>query len=362
MSARATPLRAAVIGGGVISKEHLGFLGHRESVTLVGVCDVSPAAAEFARSRSGAARAFTDVDEMLKATEPDVVHVLTPPHTHLPLVEAALRAGAHVICEKPLAPTARELRAALAIAEEADRHLVESHNYRFNETIRAVRLAVDRGEIGAVRDVDVRIALDLRAPGGRFSDQNLPSPIHAMPAGVIHDFITHMAYLALHFSPVERFERIAAAWSNHGGGSLFRYDDLDALAVATPAAGAPVHVRFRFSCHTLPECFTVTVRGATGWAETDLFQPYLRVVRPRPGGRQLSPVVNHIANGASLAASGVRNVRNKLMQHGPYEGLARFLGETYDALERGAPPPVSPHDMLAAADLVDALLDEAVRL
>ena len=55
----------------------------------------------------------------------------------------------------------------------------------------------------------------------------------------------------------------------------------------------PVHARIRFSSQTLPECFTVTVRGTRGWAETDLFQPHLRVVMPRKGGEQLTSLVNH---------------------------------------------------------------------
>ena len=149
------------------------------------------------------------------------------------------------------------------------------------------------------------------------------------------------------------FERVAAAWSNHGGGNLFKYDDLDALVI-----GKSAHARIRFSCFTQPDCFSITVRGSRGYAETDLFQPYLRCVKPRTGGKQLSPLVNHFVNGKDLMGASVRNFRNKIMQRTPYEGLHRLLDQTYAALLNGSHPPISFEDMDRTSRLVEALLAE----
>ena len=124
----------------------------------------------------------------------------------------------------------------------------------------------------------------------------------------------------------------------------------------------PVHSRIRFTSHAGPDTFTLTVRGSRGWAEADLFQPYLRVVHPRAGGQQLSPLANHLANGLSLAGSAVSGFWNKVMQQTPYEGLQRFLAQTYDALLWGGEPPVTFDDMDRASRLVDALLDPANRV
>jgi predicted dehydrogenase len=238
---------------------------------------------------------------------------------------------------------------------------MESHNYRFNTGIRDLSAAIERGELGTVSEVEIRITLPVTDPDGRFGDRNLPSPIHELPAGVIHDFITHFSYLLLHLAPGVSYTRVAAAWNRHSGNELFRYDDLDALLIGEGPAG-PVHGRLRFDARGAPDGFTVTVRGSRGFAETDLFQPYLRMVRPRPGGAKLSPIVNHLANGAGLVQSGVRNLGQKLLQHGPYEGLHRMLDLTYSALASGTEPPVTPADMLAASNLIDLLLDEGSRL
>jgi predicted dehydrogenase len=248
---------------------------------------------------------------MLREAKPDVVHVLTPPHTHAALVSDALNAGAHVIVEKPVAPSNAQFR-------------------------QLYNLAAERGR----------------------RNTSLPHPSHNLPAGVIHEFITHLCYLALRFVPVSGEPlRIAAAWSHHGSEAIFKYDDLDALVIS-----GPIHARIRFTSHAAPDCFTVTVRGTKGWAETDLFQPHLRVVVPRKGGAQLSPLVNQFASGATLAAASVRGFRNKVMQKTPYEGLRTFLDRTYEALVTGTEPPVTFDDMDRASRLVDALLDERNRV
>src|SRR3954469_20975086 len=337
------PLRAAVIGTGKISEEHLRFLSSSRTVELAGVCDLSPSLTKYAVDRFPAdtgkpAAAFTDSGRMLEELPPDVVHVLTPAHTHTKLVSATLGAGAHVIVENPVPPTNSQFHQLWDLARARGRQIVEDHNYRFNEPIlRIERLLNDNG-IGEVREVDVRMCLNVRKPGGRYADESLPHPSHNLPAGVIHEFITHLCYLALRFLP--DWDRVAAAWSKHGDEPLFKYDDLDALVI-----GGPVHARIRFTSHASPDCFTVTVRGTKGWAETDLFQPHLRVVVPRKGGQQLSPLVNHWANGVDLVTASVRGFRNKVMQKTPYEGLRTFLGRTYAALRDGREPPVTFDDM-----------------
>ena len=365
------PLRAAVVGSGAIAREHLSFLSGQspiepsrpvgDRIRLVGVCDLSAVTAHYGAEEYHAEGAYLDLDAMLAEANPDVVHVLTPPATHKAIASACLRSGAHVICEKPITPTYPELLELMEVAQASERHLMESHNYRFNRPVMALKEAIDRGDIGAVREVEIRVVLPVLGEESRFADPHLPNPIHQMPAGVIHDVITHMVYLQYQLGRATGFERVAAAWSNHSDHPQFRFDDLDAILIGHNAHG-PLHVRLRFDAEAAPDTFAIHVRGTTGWAETDLFQPYVRVVRPRPGGSQLSPIVNHLSGGWQLLRSGVGNVGRKVMQQSPYEGLHRMLDLTYLALAEGRPLPVSTEDILETSELVDLLLDEKVRL
>jgi predicted dehydrogenase len=349
-------LRAAVVGTGKISEEHLRYLSADPLVDLVGVCDLSPSLAKYAAMRFGAAEAYTDAVAMFRQAKPDVVHVLTPPSTHVMLATEALKAGAHVVCEKPIAPQRQQFLDLWTLARAKGLKLIEDHNYRFNEPVLAIEKLHRDGKLGDLREVEVRMVLGGIRKAGRYADTAMPHPSHNLPAGVLHEFISHLCYLALWFMPGEP-ERVAAAWSKHGDEPLFRWDDLDALVIS-----GNVHARIRFSSHTGPDTFSVTVRGEHGWAETDLFQPYLRANIARPGGAQLSPLVNHVVNGWGMMKSGVRGFRNKVMQHTPYEGLKTFLGRTYAALRASEEPPVTFNDMDRASRLIDALLDEKNRL
>ena len=354
------PLRAAVIGTGGISKQHLKYLAGSALVEPVAVCDLSAASASYAAAEFGIARTYVDVNEMLETERPDVVHVLTPPQSHHRLVLAGLGAGAHVICEKPVALSSAGLEELLSAAEDADLMLTESQNYRFNEPVRFLRAAIERGELGEVRDVEVAITLPVRDPSGRFGDPNLPSPIHSLPAGVIHDFITHMTSVTLELTGPLEVDRVLAAWNNHGGGELFRYDDLDALIVGHTTSG-PVHVRLRFDAGTAPDRFRVRVRGSLGSGEVDLFHPFHELDVMRPVGKQLSPIANHLTNGLGRARSGVTNLAGKVMQRDAYEGLAVFLDRTYRSLSGGEALPVTSADLRAVSSLVDRLVAEAPR-
>lgn len=344
-------LRAAVIGTGKISEAHLQFLSANPAVELAGVCDLSAAMAQYAVTRFGAGRAFASAADLLRDIKPDVVHVLTPPHTHVPLATQCLEAGAHVIVEKPIAPTNAGLHELWSLARSRGKWVVEDHNYRFNEPILAIERLHASGRLGEIRDVEVRMSFGLLQQGSRYADRNLPHPTHKMPAGPIHDFITHFAYLMLRFLP--DYDRVIAAWSKHEPDSMFKYDDLDALLL-----GGRVHGRIRFTAHTAPDAFTVTVRGSEGSVETDLFHPYLRTNLRRPVVRQLNPLADQFVVGCGMVRSSVIGFKDKVLQKTPLEGVGTFLERTYVAFREGTEPPVTFDDMDRASKLVDALLSE----
>ena len=86
----------------------------------------------------------------MRDPEVDVVHICTPNHLHLPLAEAALAAGKHVVCEKPLALDAAGAERLVAAAAESRRQAAVPFVYRFYPTVREARERVRAGETGAV--------------------------------------------------------------------------------------------------------------------------------------------------------------------------------------------------------------------
>ncbi len=127
---------------------------------LVAVCDL-----DLDRARSVAGRdcgATDDLDGLLARPDVDLVAVATPAETHQAVAEAALRAGKHVLVEKPLAHTRAAGRAMVALAQERGLVLMADHTYCYTPAVLAIRDLIARGDLGEVLFVDsVRINLGL---------------------------------------------------------------------------------------------------------------------------------------------------------------------------------------------------------
>ena len=143
-------LRVAVAGSGFVGALHARS-ARLAGARLVGVAASSPERGRDAAQALGAERAFDTAAELAVSDEVDVVHVCTPNHLHAALAEAALRAGKHVVCEKPLATGAREASALADGATGSGRVATVPFVYRYHPVVHEARARVARGEIGALR-------------------------------------------------------------------------------------------------------------------------------------------------------------------------------------------------------------------
>jgi predicted dehydrogenase len=144
------PLRAAIAGTGFIGRVHARS-ALLAGAHLTGVAASSPDSARDAATALGADRPFDSAEELIRDRGVDVVHVCTPNHLHLPLAEAALAAGKHVICEKPLALDVSGAQQLVEAAAESGLHAAVPFVYRYYPTVREARERVASGETGAVR-------------------------------------------------------------------------------------------------------------------------------------------------------------------------------------------------------------------
>lgn len=144
-------LRVVIIGAGFIAR-----IGHLPGYTAAGVevaglCDVRPERAEaLAQQFPAVRRVYTDWREMFERERPDVVSVCLPNVLHEEPVIAALARGAHVLCEKPLAPTVAAAERMFGAARRAGRALMAAQNFRWAPATMALKAAVDDGQIGEV--------------------------------------------------------------------------------------------------------------------------------------------------------------------------------------------------------------------
>ncbi|MFI5357258.1 MAG: Gfo/Idh/MocA family protein, partial [Opitutales bacterium] len=169
----AQPLRYAVIGAGGISGMHLNAIAPQPGVTVVGVADSADPARWRLPPAYAEAPKFADPEKMLRETQPDLVSVCTPNKFHCELALLALRQGAHVVCEKPMALTLAEAERMEAARAAAGKLGGINFSYRNVASFRFARELVARGELGRLLRVQcVYLQSFLGAPATPYSWRN----------------------------------------------------------------------------------------------------------------------------------------------------------------------------------------------
>ena len=114
-------LRVGLVGCGVQGKAHLQSFRELGSTEIVGICDIDPARLEVAGQKFEFEHLYGDYRDMLEAQRFDLVSVCSMPVSHREIAVAALKAGAHVLCEKPMAMNRDEAQEMVRAAERAGR-------------------------------------------------------------------------------------------------------------------------------------------------------------------------------------------------------------------------------------------------
>jgi predicted dehydrogenase len=220
-----TPLRFGILGTGGMGVAHAREILLRSDATVAALCDTSEAALDRAVDRlygpagtgpagtGGAPVRFTSLEEMLGQAGLDAVVVATPHTEHAGQIRLALEAGKHVLCEKPMATTAADARAAIDLAARRGLTLGIAYQRHGQARYKRAREVVASGMLGDLRLVTVLIAQDCLAnflPGATWrADPALSGGGHFMDTG------SHIVDMLLWVSGLEP-ESVYAQIDNHG--------------------------------------------------------------------------------------------------------------------------------------------------
>ncbi len=158
-------LGVAVVGAGYWGPNLIRNFRAADDWDLVAVCDLDTERARRVLGQAPGIDVTADLDEVLAREDVDAVAIATPARTHHAIAEAALRAGKHVLVEKPLAHTREAGQAMVDLARELGLVLMADHTYCYTPAVLAIRDLIARGELGEILFVDsVRINLGLVQP------------------------------------------------------------------------------------------------------------------------------------------------------------------------------------------------------
>lgn len=174
-------INLAVVGTGSIGLQHISSVLTTKGTKLSAICDSDGSRARETALKYGDLPWYTDYNEVLSRDDVDAVIVATNDQTHCEITVAALRAGKHVLCEKPMALLLKECKEMLHVSREAGRQLMVGQVCRYAPAFIKVKEMVDSGEIGELFFVESEYAHDYsKIPGNgnwRVDPVNLRHPV-----------------------------------------------------------------------------------------------------------------------------------------------------------------------------------------
>ncbi|HEX3866132.1 MAG TPA: Gfo/Idh/MocA family oxidoreductase [Gemmatimonadaceae bacterium] len=236
----ADEMRIGVVGAGAIAQlAHLPVLAKMRGATLVAICDNDRPKARALADRFDIPDAFTDIEDLLEIDELDAVVIATPNHLHEPHVLSALASKRHVLCERPLALSARGVERILAAAVRADRTVTVANNHRYRTDVQALSRFIQGGELG--KTVAVRAgAYHLKAAGDGWRQRRAESG-----GGAFLDYGVPLLDLALWLSDFPDALRVTAHMDRGRSATAVE----DAMTVQLECAGGMSCVIDVSSCY-----------------------------------------------------------------------------------------------------------------
>ena len=133
-----SPLKVAVVGAGIGSQHIKAYQNSPDCFDLVALCDHDPVKASQVARELNVKEVVHDFRDLLSRTDLDVIDLCTPPHQHLEQITSGLKAGKHMICEKPLVGSLADADRLLDLSAEYRKQVMPIFQYRFGHGLQKI--------------------------------------------------------------------------------------------------------------------------------------------------------------------------------------------------------------------------------
>jgi len=261
--------------------DHLTSFKNDPRVILHAICDNNPDYLKWVANKENPVKYYENFNDMANDPELDIISVCTPTVYHTEMTVAALRAGKHVLCEKPMALCYADALEMLKASEETEKKLMISHQQRFGSDIQMIKRRQEAGYFGDIyfiriawrrpqRLMSLLTPQFARHPNGGVYDRNWFNERNK-GGGVLRDLGTHMIDLALYITD---FPELEGAYGNlyrkfypadYDGSYTVDSEDL-ASAHIKFANGLSVQLEVSFASHVEDEIILTEIYGTKGGA------------------------------------------------------------------------------------------------
>jgi len=350
-------LRIALVGCGKVADQHVEAIHRIPSCKIVAVCDREPLMARQLGERFGIGKCFSDLQEMLETTTPDVVHITTPPKSHYSIARQCLESGRHVYLEKPFTITADQAESLVQLAEDRGLKITAGHNYQFTLEMLEMRRLVSEGYLGG-RPIHLESYWSYDLGGSMYAGAFLGSRAHwlrELPGQLFHNIISHGIAKLAEFLDDDVRLIVATAHRSPQLGDSGTSDIMDELRVLLQDKHGTTAM-FCFSTQFKPGLNRLRIYGPRNSVTVDILTGTL----VRSPGASYKSYLTYFIPPLKNAREHLRNARlnvTNFLRRRLYQdfGMKELIERFYNSIRLDAPVPIPYREILLTARIMDEI-------
>jgi predicted dehydrogenase len=347
-------LNIGIVGCGKIADGHIEEIQKLGCARVLAVCDLEPILAEQLAVRYSVPHRYTDFDRMLSDHRLDVIHVATPPHSHLALAQKAAEAGCHVFLEKPLALNATDGQRLIASLQQTRRKMTINYWYNFESPALALKEFVAKGKLGDPIHIESYYGYDLAGGFGQALLSDDRHWVHQLPGKLFQNIIDHAINKITPFLPDEPLEIVARAYRRRHSKDDRTDSVLDELRVMILAGGMSAYITF--SSHARPVGHFMRVYGTKNTAHIDFALRTMSVEEKQSVPSALGRLLPPFKSGWQSLRQATKNVREFTGSRFQFfAGMSRLLSQFYESVLHDTPVPISYAEILRVSQIMDEI-------
>jgi predicted dehydrogenase len=347
-------LNIGIVGCGKIADGHIEEIQKLGCARVLAVCDLEPILAEQLALRYSVPHRYTDFDRMLSDHRLDVIHIATPPHSHLALAQKSAEAGCHVFLEKPLALNATDGQRLIECLNQTRRKMTINYWYNFEAPALALKELISKGKLGDPVHIESYYGYDLAGGFGRALLSDDRHWVHQLPGKLFQNIIDHAINKITPFLPLEPMEIIARAYRRRPSKDDRTDSVLDELRVMILSGDMSAYLTF--CSNARPVGHFMRVYGTKNTAHVDFALRTVLVEKkqtvPSALGRLLPPFKTSW-QALQQATKNVREFAGSRFQF--FAGMSRLMSLFYESILHDTPVPIPYAEILRVSQIMDEI-------
>jgi len=349
-------INVGIIGCGKIADAHAEQIGRIDNCRIVAACDCEELMAKQFAERFGIERYFSDSEVMIHTVRPDVVHITTPPQSHLELGKLCLENGCNVYIEKPFTLNYKDAIELINTANNKNLKITVGHDSAFDPAERRMRELIKKGYLG---DFPVHMesyyCYDLGDGYARALTGDQTHWVRRLPGGLLHNIISHgICKIAEHLRDDNPMV-LAHGFTSLQLQKLGETNIMDEVRVIISTSDNTT-AYFTFSSQMKPALHQFRIYGSKNALVVDHNHQTCIKVRGAKYTSYLDRFVPPIDFAMKYTANAFNNIVCFLKNDFHMKEGMKFLIEAfYHSVDNDSPPPIPYHEIILTAKIMDCI-------